>query len=83
MGAVELKCDVPSLHRLLDLMHRLGLRHDMRLVAFAVGKYVWDGNLFAALDLVRTELPRIAFGFTVVSLVETVHVTEGSTLLGG
>lgn len=62
MGAVELASNVPDLLRLLDLMQRLGLRHDMRSVAFAVGTYVGDGNLGAALDMARKHVHQVVQG---------------------
>lgn len=59
LGAVELCCDVGLLHRLLSMMETCGLAHDMRSLGFAIGTYVGDGNLSAALDLVREHGPKV------------------------
>lgn len=55
MGAVELCCDVNMLNRLLEVMRSSDLVHDMRSLGFAVGTLVSDGDLTAALQLVRAE----------------------------
>lgn len=55
MGAVELCCDVNMLNRLLEVMRASNLVHDMRSLGFAVGTLVTDGDLTAALQLVRAE----------------------------
>lgn len=53
LGAIELSCDIVLLERLLAVMEKCNLSHDMRSLGFAVGTYVCDGNLKAALELVR------------------------------
>lgn len=59
LGAVELSCDYVQLQRVLDVMKDTRTKHDMRSLAFSVGTYLGDGNVAAALALVRVEGPRL------------------------
>ncbi|CAN8063832.1 unnamed protein product [Agarophyton chilense] len=60
MGAAELCCDVTQLERITAIMRQGGIKHDMRSLAFAVGTYVGDGNLSAALNLVEQHLAEVS-----------------------
>lgn len=55
MGAVELSCDVGLMERLLNVMRRNGLQHDMRSLAFTVGTVIGDGDMGRGLTFVREE----------------------------
>lgn len=56
MGAVELLCDVEQVQRLLVVMEKVGMNHDMRSIAFWLGTLLGDGNMADAVDVVRTEV---------------------------
>lgn len=66
LGAVELRSDVDMLERVLKVMSKSGVRHDIRSVAFTVGTFLGDGDLERALRTVRVE------GHTVVAETESV-----------
>lgn len=59
LGSVEHSCDVKQMQRLLHLMERHNLTHDMRSLAFTVGTLVGDGSLKQALELARKEVPLV------------------------
>lgn len=59
LGAAELACDVREMRRVVGVMERAGLRHDVRSLTFCIGTYLGDGNLGDALKLVRKEAPRL------------------------
>lgn len=59
LGAVEMACDVHGMDRVLKVMEKLGMVHDVRTVTFCVGTYLGDGNIGAALAMVRKEAPRL------------------------
>ncbi|CDF41251.1 unnamed protein product [Chondrus crispus] len=62
LGAVEMACDVREMRRVLDVMESIGVRHDVRTLTFCVGTHLGDGNVDAALKLVRNEAPRLLAG---------------------
>lgn len=55
LGGIELSCDVKQMRRVLEMMAEIGMRHDVRTVAFCVGTFVRDGDLESALELLRAE----------------------------
>lgn len=59
LGAVELSCDVEQLERLMNIMQVENINHDMRSLAFSIGTHIGDGNLTAALKLVKEELAEV------------------------
>ncbi|PXF49017.1 hypothetical protein BWQ96_01155 [Gracilariopsis chorda] len=59
LGAVELSCDVEQLTRLMHIMQVANINHDMRSLAFSIGTHIGDGNLTAALELVKEHLAEV------------------------
>eukprot|EP00177_Eucheuma_denticulatum_P000321 GFKZ01000555.1.p1 GENE.GFKZ01000555.1~~GFKZ01000555.1.p1 ORF type:complete len:679 (-),score=128.84 GFKZ01000555.1:442-2286(-) len=55
LGGIELSCDVKQMKRVLGMMAEMGMRHDVRTVAFCVGTFVRDGDLNSALEILRAE----------------------------
>lgn len=71
LGAAELACDVTEMRRVIGVMEKSGLRHDVRSLTYCIGTYLGDGNLGEALKLVRTEAPRLlADGYNADGLKE-------------
>lgn len=62
MGSLELSSDVGRIERLMKVLEKVGLQHDMRSLAFCIGGYIGDGNLGQALKLVRRECSRLIGG---------------------
>lgn len=59
LGAIELRCDVSEMRRVMRLMEEVGMRYDVRSLAFCVGTLLGDGDLQGALELMRREGPRL------------------------
>lgn len=59
LGAIELVCDVGEMRRVMRLMEEVGMKQDVRSLAFCVGTFLGNGDLQGSLDLIRKEGPRL------------------------
>lgn len=59
LGAIELGCDVEEMRRVMRLMEEVGMKQDVRSLAFCVGTFLGNGDLQGSLEIVRKEGPRL------------------------
>lgn len=62
LGSIELRCDVEQMKRVLKIMKEVGVKQDARSLGLCIGTCVGNGDLYAALELVRQTTPSLLAG---------------------